>query len=449
MFIYNGGVFMSKLEQVAKNEVKLTIEITPEIFKDGMDKAYHKVVKTLNVPGFRKGKAPKNVIEKMYGESIFYDDAFEATYFEAYIAAVEEHKIIPVEAPHIEEIVEIGSEKGVVFTARVTTKPEVVLGQYKGIEVEKHEYNVTDEDISYMIDQMREERARLISVDRAVENGDTVTIDYSGSVDGVKFDGGTAENQELVIGSGRFIPGFEEQLIGMNKEEEKDITVTFPQQYHSEKLAGKEAVFHIKLHDVHVKELPELDDEFVQDVSEFNTVEELKNAKRAELEEIAKRNEQARLENKVLEKVANNAEVEIPHVMIHQEMDRMIGDLKQNLAMQGLKFEDYLKYAGTTEEAMLASYHEPAEQSIKSQLVLDAIIKAENIEATDEEVEKAIADYAKNYGMEAEQLKGMLRAEDFDYFKSRAEIEKALKFLADNAVLVEKKEEKEEKKDEE
>ena len=314
---------MATMEKLEGSKVKLTIEVAADEFEKAVQQAYLKTKKNYNVPGFRKGHAPRKVIENAYGWLVFFDEAFDIVYPEVYEAAVREHDITPVDRPDI-SILSCEQGAPVVFTAEVAVKPEVTLGAYKGIEVEKQEYNVTDEMVEAEIEREREKIASTVEVtDRAVQDGDNVNLDYSGSVDGVKFEGGTAEKQELTIGSGMFIPGFEEQMVGMNVGEEKDITVTFPEQYHSEELAGKEAVFHVKVNAIEETVLPEADDEFAKDVSEFDTIEELRADKRKKLEEAAALRAKNQRENELIEKACANASVEIPEAMIERQMDQL------------------------------------------------------------------------------------------------------------------------------
>ena len=420
---------MASFEKLESNKVKLGMTISAEDF----DKAYLKLRKTITVPGFRKGHAPKGVIEKAYGWYVFVDDAFDEAYPAVYEAAVKEHDVKPVDRP---DITILSAEKGedVAFEAVVTVMPEVSLGQYKGIEVEKQEYNVTDEMVNAEIERERENVARMIDVERPVENGDEVELDYFGTVDGVKFEGGTAEHQTLVIGSGMFIPGFEEQMIGMNVGEEKDLNVKFPDEYHSEELKGKDAVFHVKVHAVRVKELPEADDEFAKDVSEFNTIAELRDHKKEELEKKAMNEAKAKKENDVIEKAVANATVDIPDVMIDRQADRMLNDIRYRLSMQGISLEDYCKYTGTKTEVMKAEMKNEAERRVKTQLVLDAIMKAEGIKAENDEVEKKIDEYCAQFDDKAEEFKAKLNEDDKAYFEDQVLLDKTINMLVDSAI---------------
>lgn len=424
---------MASFEKLEGNKVKLGMTISAEDFDKAVDKAYLKLRKTITVPGFRKGHAPKGVIEKAYGWYVFVDDAFDEAYPAVYEAAVKEHDVKPVDRP---DITILSAEKGedVAFEAVVTVMPEVSLGQYKGIEVEKQEYNVTDEMVNAEIERERENVARMIDVERPIENGDEVELDYSGTVDGVKFEGGTAEHQTLVIGSGMFIPGFEEQMIGMNVGEEKDLNVKFPDEYHSDELKGKDAVFHVKVHAVRVKELPEADDEFAKDVSEFNTIAELRDHKKEELEKKAMNEAKAKKENDVIEKAVANATVDIPDVMIDRQADRMLNDIRYRLSMQGISLEDYCKYTGTKTEVMKAEMKNEAERRVKTQLVLDAIMKAEGIKAENDEVEKKIDEYCAQFDDKAEEFKAKLNEDDKAYFEDQVLLDKTINMLVDSAI---------------
>lgn len=425
---------MATMEKLEGSKVKLTIEVAADEFEKAVQQAYLKTRKNYSVPGFRKGHAPRKVIENAYGWLVFFDDAFDIVYPEAYEAAVKEHGITPVDRPDV-SILSCEQGAPVVFAAEVAVKPEVVLGAYKGIEVEKHEYNVTDEMVEAEIDKEREKIASTTEVTgRPVANGDKVNLDYSGSVDGVKFEGGTAENQELTIGSGMFIPGFEEQMVGMNPGEEKDITVTFPEQYHSEELAGKEAVFHVKVNAIEETVLPEADDEFAKDVSEFDTIEELRADKRKKLEEAEAQHAKNLRENELITKACENAAVEIPEAMIERQMDHILNDIRYRLSMQGISLEDYCKYTGTSIEDMRKEMRGDAEKRVKSQLVLEAISKAEAIEAAAEEIEEKLNEYAAQFGDKAETFKAGLTDEDKLYFADQIVLDKTIALLNENAV---------------
>ena len=422
---------MATIEKLEHDQVKLTIEIDADTFNAALQQAYVKNGKHYNIAGFRKGKAPRKVIESMYGEGVFFEDAFELCWGDAYDAALEENGLTAVDKPTL-DIEKIGKDEGVVFTAVVQLKPTVKLGAYKGIEVEQPTYTVEDADVNAEIEKEREKNARFVDVERAVENGDRVVIDYSGSVDGVQFDGGTAEEQTLVIGSNTFIPGFEEQLIGMNVGEERDITVTFPEEYHAENLAGKEAVFHIKLHNVQFKELPELDDEFAKDVSEFDTLAD----KRKKMEEQAAKNEKIAIENIALKTVCDNAEVEVPECMTERQANYMLRDMGYRLQMSGISLEDYCRYVGTDLNALKASYHDEAASRVKMQLVIEAVGKAENVTCTDEEIAEVIKEYAENNDMPVEEFEKQISDDDREFLSDRKIAEKTVALIVDNVKLV-------------
>ena len=430
---------MATIERKEHNIAKLTITVDADTFGAAVQQAYVKTAKHYTIPGFRKGHAPRKVIENMYGEGVFFEDAFEIVWGDAYDAALEEFELFAVDKPSI-DIEKISLAEGVVFTAEVQLKPEVVLGAYKGIEVEKPTYTVEDADVEREIEQEREKNARFVGVERAVENGDRVILDYSGSVDGEKFDGGTAEDQPLVIGSGTFIPGFEEQMVGMNVGEEKDITVTFPEEYHAPDLAGKEAVFHVKVREVQVKELPALDDEFAKDVSEFDTLDELRADKRKKMEERAAENEKAARENLCIKAVCDNATVEIPAVMIDRQVNYMLQDIAYRLSMSGISLEDYCKFSGSDIDSMRESYKPEAENRVKMQLVIEAVGKAENVACTDEELEADVAAYAEQNNTSVEEFKKQLTESDYDYLRDRKTAEKTIALIVDNAVFTEPKE---------
>lgn len=433
---------MATVEKLENKKVKLTIEVSKEEFGEALQQAYIKTRARYNVPGFRKGKAPRKMIENMYGEGAFFEDAFELVYAKAYDKAVEEHNIEPIERPDI-SIEKIGVEEGVAFTAEVAVKPEVSLGAYKGIEVVGRAYTVEDSQLDAILEQEREKVARYVEMDRPIEQGDRVLLDYSGSVDGVKFEGGTAEDQTLDIGSGTFIPGFEEQLIGLVKGEEKDISVTFPEEYHAENLKGKAAVFAVKIKGIQKKELPELDDEFAKDISEFDTLAELRADKRAALEKRNEERAKSEMEDEALRKATANAAFDVPDAMIQRQMDYMLQDVAYRLSMSGISLEDYCKYTGMDTAAMREGYRGEAEQRVRTQLVLEAIAKAEGIEAAPEDIDRDIAQYAERAGKTPEELKVSLKEDDMDYFQERVQVQKTIDLIMNSAVLIEKAEDDE------
>ncbi|HWS30159.1 MAG TPA: trigger factor [Clostridia bacterium] len=427
---------MATFEKLPGSKVKLTIEVSEERLSAATQEAYLKTRGKYNVPGFRKGKAPRVMIENMYGPLAFFDEAFDILYPKAYGEAVKEHSVQAVDHPDI-SIEQLEAGKPLVFSAVVTVKPEVKLGQYKGIEVLKREYNVTDEMVDREITAEREKVARYTEVERAVENGDIVNLDYSGSVDGVKFDGGTAEGQELTIGSNTFIPGFEEQMIGMNMGEEKNIEVTFPEEYHAEELKGKKAVFAVKVNSIRVKELPDADDDFAKDVSEFDTIQELRDAKHKELAERLKKNAEIEKENEAIGKVVENAEVEIPEAMVERQVDASVQNIAYRLTAQGLSLEDYLKYTGTHEHDMRDDLKPEALNRVKSQLVLEAISKAEAVTADEAEVDVKVKEYALRSGTEFETFKKSLTPDDIAYFEDQVIVDKTLAIIMESAVETE------------
>ena len=386
------------------NEVKLSFEIEAAKFDEAIQTVYAKSAKYFNIPGFRRGKAPYKIVEKQYGPEIFYEDAFNEVVPEIYEKELTEAGIIAVSRPQI-DITQMEKGKDLIFTATVQTKPEVKLGKYKGIELKKIEYTVEDEQINHELGHMQEHNARLINVeDRAVESGDTTVIDFEGFVDGVAFEGGKAEGHELVIGSNTFIPGFEDQIIGMKIDEEKDINVTFPEEYFSKDLAGKEATFKVKLHEIKKKELPELDDEFAKDVSEFDTLDELKASIKEKIEEENKAKAKYETEEAAIKAVCDNVELEIPSGMIETEIDNMVRDIEQRLMYQGLKLEQYLQMMGKTEADMRKEFEEQAKISVKSKLVIEAIVVAEKIEAASEDIKAKLEEMANMYGNKVEEL---------------------------------------------
>lgn len=423
-------------EKLEKSRVALTIEASAEEFEAAVNKAYLKMRGKINVPGFRVGKALRKIIEKMYGEEVFYEEAVNIILPDAYEDAVKEQKLDVVGYPEVE--LESCTKDGVVFKCTVAVYPEVKLGQYKGLEAPKAEVKVAAADVNARLKEMADRNSRLVSVERAVKKGDTVDIDFEGFDNGVAFDGGKGENFDLEIGSGSFVPGFEEQLIGMKAGEEKDIDITFPEDYAPE-LAGKPVVFHVKVNEVKVKEVPAVDDEFAKDVSEFDTLKELKADIKKKM--TAERTEAAQraFEDVLMAKVAEGVEAEIPHEMVELQAERMMEQFKQQLAAQGIPFDQYLKMTGTTEADFRKQADGPAAEQVKMDLAVEAIIKAEGLEATDEDVENELKNVAEKYGMDLETVKKYLRPEDV---KEQVIREKAVKIVADSAVAVAPAEEK-------
>ena len=423
-----------KVEKTDKNnEVKLSFTIEAAKFEEAIQKVYAKSAKYFNIPGFRKGKAPYKIVEKQYGAQIFYEDAFNEVVPEIFEKEVKEAGLEVVSRPDI-DITQMEKGKDLIFTAVVQTKPEVKLGKYKGIELKKVEYTVEDKDIDHEIYHMQERNARLVNVeDRPVEKDDTTVIDFEGFVDGVAFEGGKAENHELVIGSNTFIPGFEDQIIGMKIDEEKDINVTFPEEYFSKDLAGKAAVFKVKLHEIKKKELPEVDDEFAKDVSEFDTIKELKASIKEKLEEENKNKAKYETEEEAIKTVCENTEIDIPSGMVETETDNMIRDIEQRLQYQGLNFAGYLQMMGKTEADMRKEMEEQAQRQVKTKLVLEAIVAAEKIEASDEEVKAKLEEMATTYGRDVKELE---KNESLKlYISESVKTEKAISFIVENAKL--------------
>ena len=421
------------VEKISSNKVKLSFDIDAAKFDEAMGKAYIKVRGQVAIPGFRKGHAPRKMIENMYGEGVFYDEAFELIFDEVYGPAIDENKLEVVDRPQV-DIQQIGAGKNLQFTCEVFVKPDVTLGEYKGVEV-KHEHTlVTEDEVNAEIEKERNKQAAEVAVDdRPVAEGDTVNLDYSGSVDGVKFAGGTAENQTLKIGSHTFIPGFEEQMVGMNIGEEKDLNVTFPTEYHAPDLAGKEAVFHVKVNSITETQLPALDDDFAKDISEFDTLDAYKADVRAKLEAQAAERDNNAFTNAVIEKVMANATVEIPDAMVERQIDSMVRNFEARLAQQGLKLADFMKYTGQDEKSFRNQYRDQAEKSVRANLVLEAVENVEKFEAAEEEIDAEIEKFAKQIGQNVEDLKKNLTEGDREYFKADVIRDKAVKFLCDNA----------------
>ena len=415
------------------NELKLTFNVPAETFDEGMKTVYKKTAKYFNIPGFRKGKAPMALVERTYGSEIFYEDTFNEIVPEIFEKEIAENKLEVVSKPEI-DIVQIGKGKELIFTAVVQTKPEVKLGKYKGIELEKVEHKIMAKDVNAELERMAEKNARLISVeDGAVKEKDIAVIDFEGFVDGVAFEGGKAENHELEIGSKTFIPGFEDQVIGMKVDEEKDINVKFPDEYFSAELAGKDATFKVKLHEIKRKELPKIDDEFAKDVSEFDTLKELKDSVKEKLQTESDNKAKYELEENAIKAVCDATDIEIPSGMIETEIDNMMKDIETRLSYQGLKLDQYLQMVGKSEEDMRKEYEEQAKTSVKSRMVLEAIVKAEKLEASEEEISEKIKEMAENYGKKAEELKDNEHL--INYIKENMAVEKAIKFVVDNAKM--------------
>ena len=424
-----------KVENVENkaNEVKIEFTVEAEKFNEAIQNVYKKNAKYFNIPGFRKGKAPFKMVEKAYGIQIFYEDAFNEIAGEVYSKGLEDNKIEAVSKPEI-DIVQIEAGKDLIFTAVVQTKPEVKLGKYKGIEIKKVEYNVSDEDIEHELSHAAEHNARLVSVeDKPVEKGNITIIDFEGVTDGKAFEGGKAENYELEIGSGRFIPGFEDQIIGMKIDEEKDINVKFPEDYPSKDLAGKDATFKIKLHEIKKKELPEINDEFAKDASEFDTLEEWKKSIKEKKEKENTSKAKFEMEEEAISEACKNATVDIPSGMIETQIDNMEQDIASRLSYQGMNLDQYLQMVGKTKKEFRDEYKEEAEKQVKTNLVLEAIMKDAKIEVTKEEIDAKVKEMAEMYGQKEEEVKN--NAQLLRYVEETLKTEKTIHYIVDNAKI--------------
>ncbi|WP_137743950.1 trigger factor [Robertmurraya siralis] len=425
----------AKWEKQEGNQGVLTFEVDAEKFNEGLDAAFKKVVKTVSVPGFRKGKMPRAMFEKRFGVESLYQDAIDILLPEAYTNAIEEAGIEPVDRPEI-DVEQVEKGKALIFKATVTVKPEVKLGQYKGIEVEKINTEVTEEDVNQELTSLQERHAELVIKETAAENGDTVVMDFEGFVDGEAFEGGQADNYSLELGSGQFIPGFEEQLVGTAAGEEKAVEVTFPEDYHAAELAGKKAVFKVKVHEVKGKELPELDDEFAKDADdEVETLDALKEKIKTRLEESKKHEAEHTVRDTVVEKAAENAEIDLPAIMIDNEVDRMMQEFEQRLQMQGMNLELYFQFSGQDESALREQMKEEAEKRVRMNLTLEAIAKAENIEVSPEEMDAELNKMSEMYNMPVENITAALGS--LEGLKADVQVRKALDFLVENSKTVE------------
>ena len=423
-----------QVEKLEKNMAKLTIEVSAEELEAALQNAYLKNRKQISVPGFRKGKVPRQMIEKMYGPEIFFDDAANALIPDAYAKAADECELELVSRPVI-DVVQIEKGKPFIFTAEVAVKPEVTLGEYKGIEVEKADTTATDEEINAEIEKERDNNSRMITVeDRPVQDGDMTVIDFEGFVDGVAFEGGKGTDYPLTIGSGAFIPGFEEKLIGAELGKETEVEVTFPEDYHAKDLAGKPAVFKCTVKEIKVKELPELDDDFAQDVSDFDTLEEYKADVRKKVEEKKAADAKAKKEDAVIEKIIEGAAMEIPDAMVNTQAERMVDEFAQRLQMQGLSMEQYLQFTGGNVQAMVEQSKPQALKRIQSRLVLEAVAAAENLVASEEETEAELTKMAEQYNMEIDKLKELLGEDELKNIKEDLAIQKAVDLVTEAAV---------------
>ena len=422
-----------QVEKLEKNMAKLTIEVPAAELDKAIKTVYNKQKGHFNVPGFRKGKVPFNMVEKMYGVAIFYEEAANELIPAAYAKAYEECGLDIVSQPEI-DVVQIEKGKDFIFTAEVALKPEVTLGEYKGLEVDKTSTRVTQKEIDARVQEEAEKNARTIVVERPVQDGDEVVLDFEGFVDGEAFEGGKGENYPLTIGSGSFIPGFEEQLIGAEAEKEVEVNVTFPEEYHAENLAGKAAVFKCTVHEIKAKELPEIDDEFAAEVSEFDTLEEYKADVKAKIKEEKAAEAKAKREDQAVEKAIANATMEIPEAMIKTQAQQIVDDFARRIQSQGLTIDQYLQFTGMTVEKLMEDAMPQAKKRIETRLVLEAIAKAENIEISDEKVEEEIAKMAASYGMEVEKLKSFMTDAEKAQIKEDMAVQEAVTFVAENAV---------------
>ena len=422
-----------QVEKLEKNMAKLTIEVAPEELEKAIEGAYQKNKSKISVPGFRKGKVPRQMIERMYGKEVFYEDAVNALIPEAYEKAVDECEEEIVSSPKI-EVEQVEAGKPFIFTAEVALKPEVKLGKYKGVKVEKADTEVTDEEVDKEIDKERESNARNIDVtDRAVKDGDIVTLDFEGFVDGTAFEGGKGENYPLTIGSGTFIPGFEEQLVGAEIGKETEVNVTFPEDYQAEDLKGKAAVFKCTVKEIKEKELPTLDDEFASEVSEFETLAEYKADIRGRLEERKAKAAREAKEAAVIEEIIKDSDMEIPEAMIETQQRQMIDEFAQRIQMQGLTLEQYFQFTGASYDQMIEQVKPQAEKRIQSRLVLEAVAAAEKIEATEEDYEEELKSMAEAYQMEVDKAKELLPEKSVQQIKEDIAVKKAAEFVVDNA----------------
>ena len=430
-------------EKLEKSRVALTVEVDAETFEAAIEKAYRKVRNQVNVPGFRKGKAPRKMIESLYGVGVFYDEAINIAMPEAYAAAVESEKLEVVGYPEV-ELLDVGKD-GFSFKATVPVYPEVTLGQYKGLEAPKAEVKVPAADVNQRLKDMAERNSRLVSVDRKVKKGDVANIDYEGFDNGKPFDGGKGEDHDLEIGSGSFVPGFEDQIIGMKAEEEKDIDITFPEDYHKD-LAGKTVVFHVKVNAVKVKEVPAIDDEFAKDVSEFDTLADLKKDIKAKMTADRQQAADQAFEDDLMGKVADGITCDVPDAMVEEQAKRFVENLKLQIQQQGIPYEQYLKLTNMTEEDLLGQAQEPALRQVKLGLAMDAIAKAENVEVSEEEINAEYDKMAEQYGMKAEDLKKYITA---DSIRGQLTNQKVVKIVVDSAKATKPEEKKSAKKAEE
>lgn len=427
------------VEKLSGNKVKISFKVPAASFDEAIQKAYIKMRGRINVPGFRKGKAPRKLIEKMYGDDVFHEDALEILFPETYMEAVVKNDLNPVGRPEL-DVQEMEAGKDLAFSCEVFVKPEVKLGDYKGIQITRKVREVSDEEVDARIKEEQKRVARSIDVEgRAIENGDLVNLDYSGTVDGVKFEGGTAEGQTLLIGSGNFIPGFEEQMVGMEIGSEGDLNVRFPEKYHSEELQGKDAVFHVKVNSATHEELPELDDEFASEVSDFDTFKEYRDDVRAKLQETANLQATEAAKQNLVQTATDNAEIDIPDPMVEDKLDEMMEQMSWRMQQQGFTLKRYMELTGQSEEQMREMYRSEAQNSLKTELVLDEIVKAEKVEADPEDVDGMLSEYASAMGQSAEEFKKGLNDSQKAYFDNRSQVNKVLDLLWDSAKITDEK----------
>lgn len=426
-----------KAELLKKEGINVSFKITVENdkFKEAVNKAYNKTKGKYNIPGFRKGKAPKVVIETQYGKGIFYNDAIDMLFKEVYPQAIKELNLDVIDRPSL-DIEQISEENGLVMLVDVQVKPEFEVGTYKGVEVKKEEVKVSEDEVELELKEMATRGARLVSADKALESGDTAVIDYEGFDNGVAFEGGKGENYSLLIGSNTFIPGFEDQLIGKKAGEEVEVNVTFPEKYHAPNLAGKPVVFNVKVNDVKVKEIAEINDEFAKDVSEFETLKELKDSIRTKLEEQAKKSVEDKMKNDIISKICDNTEVEIPSAMVEHQLDNLIMQFNYQLQYQGLNLKQLLDMSGKTIDDLKDERREDAKKGVKMTLVLEKIAEVENVQISDEEFDAEISKMASMYNIESDKLKNTLREEEIEGIKEELKIRKVVDLLVKNAKLV-------------
>lgn len=426
----------SHIEKIENNKASLHMEFSPEEFKKGLSVAYKRNAKNFRIPGFRPGKAPMNVAMRYYGEGVLYDDAIDHLLNEAYPKAIDEHKLEPVDRPEL-DIQEIGSDKGLKVLMQITVKPEVQLGRYKGVEAVRRDTEVKDSDVTAELERVRERNSRMVPVeDRPIEDGDTANIDYEGFKDGEAFDGGKGEGYDLRIGSKSFIPGFEEQLIGHSAGEDVELNLSFPEDYHAEELKGQAVVFKVHINSVKVKELPELDDEFAKDVSEFDTLEEYRKDLREKQETRLKEQADREFENNAIEAAMENMTVDIPPVMIESEMDDMVRQQDQQMRGQGFDLQTYLGYLGQKPEEFREGFRDMATKRVKSSLLLEAVARAEAIEVSDEEVDAELTKMAEAYKQDPEEVKKNINEDGRRYFADNIKIQKAVELIRENAIPV-------------